>query len=139
MRFGLDLKTDFCFVQSLKLQPFSPPNLIQTTSAAFMSRQQLVAQTHQTSQRTIDATLLVLPSPTIPRPRPSVPSQRNLTTTHDDENLTWPSDILRNVHVAVFFVFGEQATLWQRKDASGRTRKIAARKRGDVGEGSMYI
>ncbi|KAI0063664.1 hypothetical protein BV25DRAFT_1869747 [Artomyces pyxidatus] len=108
--------------------PFSPPNLIQTTSAAFAS---IVAFSNTSSV----ATLLLLPSPHIPRPRRSELSRSDFSSA-SELDFSWSSDLIKAVHASIFT--GEQTShAWIDR---GKQRSLAeVRRRGDIGDGGMYM
>ncbi|ETW75330.1 hypothetical protein HETIRDRAFT_331260, partial [Heterobasidion irregulare TC 32-1] len=109
---------------------FAPPNLIQTTSAAFLS---IVS----VSSPSPSATAFLLPSPRIPRPRPSDLTQQDVSTI-SEEDIAWPSATMQTVDQAVFEVLGETLKRqWRRKD--GAREGKSQLKRREVGDGSMYI
>ncbi|KAI0290932.1 hypothetical protein B0F90DRAFT_464266 [Multifurca ochricompacta] len=112
------------------LSPYWPPNLIQMTCAAFTSIAAL-----PTSQ--MEAILLLLPSPRIPTSRGHdislIPN-----TPEDIYNVIWPDSILQKVHICL----GELCELrgpssWQ----SGivPSKLPGTKRRGDIGDGGMYI
>ncbi|KAI0045793.1 hypothetical protein FA95DRAFT_1583281 [Auriscalpium vulgare] len=109
-----------------KYAPFEPPNLLQTTSAAFAS---IISRTPETS-----ATILLLPSPNIPRPRKSELDSSDHPSSYDSD-ATWSPATLQDVHSTLFS--DDPAQQWV--DKGGRKTVAAARRTGDVGEGGMYM
>ncbi|TFK37065.1 hypothetical protein BDQ12DRAFT_685759 [Crucibulum laeve] len=109
-------------------QQFSPPNLIQSTSASFLTI---------FSVANLMGFLVLLPSPHIPHPAPKAVSQSNYSQLSQDD-VDWPSSTLTSAHELLFKVVGEPIKQkWEPKNAPGT--ESTPRKRGDVGEGGMYI
>ncbi|KZV64261.1 hypothetical protein PENSPDRAFT_174709 [Peniophora sp. CONT] len=108
------------------LEPFTPPNLVQSTSAAFLAR---LAFTSPSTP----ASLLLLPSAHMSRPRPAdiAPSTSSPHETDDG----WPSDMLQEVHTLLV----PKAPAWDASKGSVRQKPAARRVLVDVGEGGMYI
>jgi|SRR5712671_915408 len=103
--------------------PFSPPNLIQSTSAAFTSVAALpLSQT--------EAILLLLPSQRTPIPRGDGIS----SSPHTSEDI-WSEAMMRQVHECLIVLSGAPVP-WQ-----GGTvlLKQPERRRGDIGDGGMYL
>ncbi|KAA1477845.1 hypothetical protein DENSPDRAFT_845051 [Dentipellis sp. KUC8613] len=139
------LRTGGSSAPNPRFQPFSPPNLLQSTTASFMSLVYVSTATSQslsaTSPPLVSATAILLPSPRIPRPRPSElqPSNVSLIYEEDEAAAEWDAGTMQEVQRAAFEVVGEQPKVeW---DASKAERRGGGgkRRRGDVGEGSMYI
>lgn len=112
---------------------FSPPNLLLSTSAAFVSILALVENAQ--------ALLLLLPSPHVPPPAPNSLGQsdvKSLTTVSDDT--TWELSVVRAAHQVLLQAIGsESGNVWNdRADGKLFTEKKRGRI-GDIGEGSMYI
>jgi hypothetical protein len=114
------------------LVPFSPPNLIQATCAAFASIAAL-----PTSQT--EAIVLLLPSPYVPIPRghntlPSPPSSA------DKDGSVWSENILKEVHTCLAELSGTRATQsWQRTDRAVLLRQPEIKHCSDIGDGGMYM
>ena len=115
------------------MRPFSSPNLLQTTSAAYLTIAALPATA-------IPASLILVPSPHI---RPLPPSSLKPTDydalTGADSTIEWPLDRLRSATSALFDAVGELGDQigWQAPD--GKVRRVHAPRRGDIGDGGMYI
>lgn len=119
--------------QTPEIQPFTPPNLIQSTSASFLS---LLSTAY--SSAAITGTLILLPSPHIPPPPPSNIAPTNFSSL-DDQDQVWNASILQEAQNALFASVGEKADLtWEGAPGLYEKRSGASRK-GDLGEGGMYI
>lgn len=109
--------------------PFLPPNLIQATSAAFAAVAAL-----PTSQ--MDAMLLLLPSKHIPLPRGNdISSSPHVS--EDMNSSVWSEAMMRQVHGCLAELSGVRAPPWQ-----GDTlllKQSGTRRRGDIGDGGMYM
>ncbi|KDQ16649.1 hypothetical protein BOTBODRAFT_144435 [Botryobasidium botryosum FD-172 SS1] len=109
--------------------PFESPNLIHSLSARLLSI--LEARPSTTG------TLLLLPSLHISPPAPAM----RPTPTSSRER--WQAPALRDLHNAVFVGLGEKAgsVIWDagRAREAGEKRGGGVDRRGDVGEGGMYI
>ncbi|KAH9979788.1 hypothetical protein BJV74DRAFT_857483 [Russula compacta] len=112
------------------LVPFLPPNLIQSTCAAFASVAAL-----PTSQ--MEAILLLLPSQRIPIPREGDIS----ASPHTSENMSgsvWSETMMRQVHGCLSELSGVRAPPpWQGGAIVLKQSEI--RRRGDIGDGGMYM
>ncbi|KDQ52931.1 hypothetical protein JAAARDRAFT_162445 [Jaapia argillacea MUCL 33604] len=110
-------------------QPFDPPNMIQSTSASFMSI---------LSIQKVDGTLLLLPSFHVPAPHPAECSQYHLPTSN--LSTRWPAHLLQIVQEQLTESVGEECQMqWHPTAGSEKLTQVAAKRRGDVGEGGMYI
>ncbi|KAF5339579.1 hypothetical protein D9611_011454 [Ephemerocybe angulata] len=117
---------------SLHAQPFQPPNLLQSTTAAFLLWLRL-------QEPPVNATLLLLPSRQLPAPPP-----KTLLPTHipgggsPDHEDAWPADTLTDVTRALLSIIGEESSFeWK---AKGGDRIVPApQRRSEVGEGGMYL
>ncbi|THH11628.1 hypothetical protein EW146_g7979 [Bondarzewia mesenterica] len=109
---------------------FAPPNLIQTTSAAFMS---IIAVSSQMASQTppvLKSSLVILPSPHVPRPRLPDLAKPNVSSIYD-EDMSWQAATLREVDRGIFGMFGESVgRTWEKKE-----KERPAARRGDAGEG----
>ncbi|KAH9956164.1 hypothetical protein BC827DRAFT_1233173 [Russula dissimulans] len=115
-------------VPSLPAVPFSPPNLIQSTSAAFTSAVALPPS--QT-----EAILLLLPSQRTPIPRGNDVS----FSPHTSENTNgfiWSEAMMRQVHECLVVLSGVRAPVWQEGTV---LLKQPERRRSDIGDGGMYL
>ncbi|KAG5653778.1 hypothetical protein H0H81_010619 [Sphagnurus paluster] len=112
-------------------EPYAPPNLIQSTSAALLS-------ILSTSHPSVQGTLILVPSPHIPHPSPKVLAPSNFLQLAEDR-FEWAEQTLNAAHELLFAVIGEnKLPKWEHGDnRKGVTR--AGRKKSDVGDGGMYI
>lgn len=114
------------------LVPFSPPNLIQATCAAFASIAAL-----PTSQ--MEAIVLLLPSPYISSPRghvisPSPPSS------DDKSGSIWSETMLQEVHICLAELSGTRAPQpWQSTGRVELPKQSGIKRRGDIGDSGMYM
>jgi len=110
-----------------KAELFTPPNLIQATSASFLSILSL---------RGILGTLVLLPSPYISLPRPkqiSLPGFSRL----DEEKVGWSPILMQTAHNLLFQALGEPSTdVWECVDPH---QDKSTKHRTQVGEGGMYM
>ncbi|KAJ3569154.1 hypothetical protein NP233_g5245 [Leucocoprinus birnbaumii] len=114
------------------VKPFAPPNLINTTSASFLS----ILSLHASHT----GTLLLLPSPNILKPAPRAVEQNNFA--HLTQDVTeWPARIMLLAHKLLLHLVGEgQSTEWDSKNvSSGPSAKTSVTRRSEIGEGGMYI
>ncbi|KAG6908442.1 hypothetical protein DXG01_004525 [Tephrocybe rancida] len=112
-----------------KVEPFAPPNLIQSTSASFLS---VLSASHSE----VHGTLILVPSPHIPPPPPKVLNPSNFLHLEQD-TVEWPQATINLAQDLLFSSIGETAPRWvqpTRHDGTSSTRK-----KSDVGEGGMYI
>ncbi|KAF8816419.1 hypothetical protein BYT27DRAFT_7183959 [Phlegmacium glaucopus] len=110
-----------------KAELFMPPNLIQATSASFLSI---------LSVRGIVGTLIVLPSPHIPLPRPKQISPSNLSRLNEDE-VEWSPILMRTAQNLLFQALGEPTHgTWEYVDPR---KDKTTKQRTEVGEGGMYL
>jgi hypothetical protein len=112
------------------LIPFLPPNLIQATCAAFATVAAL-----PTSQ--MDAILLLLPSQHIALPRGNdISSSPHVS--EDTYSSIWSENMMRQVHGCLTeFSGGRAPAPWQ-----GDTlllKQSETKRRGDIGDGGMYM
>jgi hypothetical protein len=118
-------------VQDASIVPFAPPNLLQSTSAAFLSLAALPPHTGTAP------TLLLVPAPTIPAPPPAQIEHTNVDFAHGPQ---WPTDTMRAVSRALFAAAGVQARNFVWEDAATPVVQAKTKaRRGDVGDGGMYI
>ncbi|KAI9465652.1 hypothetical protein BJY52DRAFT_1241706 [Lactarius psammicola] len=112
------------------LVPFSPPNLIQATCAAFASIAAL-----PTSQ--MEAILLLLPSPYI-----SIPQGHNVppSPSTDKNGSIWSETILQEVHICLAQLSGTRAPQsWHSAGRVALPKQLGIKRRGDIGDGGMYM
>ncbi|KAG1810615.1 uncharacterized protein BJ212DRAFT_1377747 [Suillus subaureus] len=119
-------------------QSFAPPNILQSTSAAFMSAMNIrtLSSSHQSH-----AVILLLPSPGIPRTAPSKLSSSRLSRPSGDQ--AWSVEMMAEVDEKLFGVVNaERSGTWALRSAAAGSAFGLSKKRqnlAEVGEGSMYI
>jgi hypothetical protein len=121
-------------VQDASIQLFEQPNLLQSTSAAILSIAALPPFAHTA------ATLLLLPSPQIPRTKPATLAHSSYDMISHDAT-PWLAEMMRAVSSGLLFSLGMQSEfIWKENVAdSAATRSMRLNRRSDVGEGGMYI
>ncbi|KAF9527186.1 hypothetical protein CPB83DRAFT_856518 [Crepidotus variabilis] len=128
------------FLDKEGVQPFAPPNLIQSTSASFLSIASLPSSSDSN-------TLLLLPSPRIPSHRPKQIEKNEFPSpgSDQDEDFEWSIDMLSKVHRLLFDAIGEQDVasrkVWKlavRTDQAEAKEK-SPRKNVHIGDSGMYI
>ncbi|KAG7448183.1 uncharacterized protein BT62DRAFT_757700 [Guyanagaster necrorhizus] len=113
-----------------RAEKFSPPNLISSTSAAFMA---------DLSVSKVQGVLFVLPYPRIPPPAPRKLSPSNIENLTDDL-MPWNEDTMSTVQTLLFKAIDEKAPdVWVNKSSKGIAVRVTTRQKGDIGEGGMYI
>lgn len=118
------------FLQKNEAQPFAPPNLLQSTSASFLSI---------LSVGTVRATLILVPSPHVPRPPPKEILPSNLSHLAED-GVDWSSSVVNLAQKLLFRSVGEEnvSMTWKSpKSDDGPTK--APKRSTEMGEGAMYI
>jgi len=124
------------------IEPFSPPNLIQTTSASFLSilSTRLAHPSTQDPNPSGTGTLILLPIPHIPPPPPSSIAPTSLSNLDDESEARWKTKFVRQAQSVLFGALGEKGGEWEAlSDKSGDVEKPKIGRRGDLGEGGMYI
>jgi len=119
----------------LGLQPFSPPNLIQSTSASFLS---ILSLPSLNQKSPTPGALILLPSAHIPPPPPNSITPMNTSTLEDE----WSAENVQAAQYALFAAVGEKCTIvWEGRKGRNDENDIGSgkRKKGDLGEGGMYI
>jgi len=118
--------------------PFAPPNILQSTAAAFMSAMNICALS---SDQANGGVILLLPSPEIPRTVPSKLSPSGLSRPSGDQG--WPVEMMMEVNERLFEVIGAKppSTWTLGSMPSGGAYDLSKTKRSlaEVGEGGMYI
>ncbi|KAG6844855.1 hypothetical protein H0H87_003098 [Tephrocybe sp. NHM501043] len=114
----------------LKAQPFAPPNLIQSTSASFLS-------VLSVSPSQIPGTLILVPSPHIPSSAPKVLQSSNFSH-FDEDPVEWPQATINLAQELLFGTIGENVPRWVRQGTT-HNKASSVKNKGDVGEGGMYI
>lgn len=119
-------------------QKFAPPNILQSTSAAFMSAMNIrtLSQSYQSN-----AVILLLPSPEIPRTAPSKLSITRLSRPSGDQ--VWSVEMMLEVDERLFKMLGvKRSSTWALRNMPAGCVFGLSKKRqnnAEVGEGSMYI
>ena len=108
-------------------EPFHPPNLIQSPAASFLNI--LESSAHATP-----ATLLLLPSAHVP---PSAPSELDGSSGPQLQE-EWEPSILAKLHGIVCSIVGTDSP-WSVQHLPDRSTRVKVSRRGDIGEGGMYI
>jgi len=126
-------------VQSSNVQPFSPPNLIQSTSASFLSIISILSSLSSNLEASCTATLILLPTPHIPPPPPSSIAPTNISSPDDNSEAVWEVCVIREAQKVLFGAVGEVVGEWEGGKAAGIGEKLKVGRRGDLGEGGMYI
>ncbi|KAF9479796.1 hypothetical protein BDN70DRAFT_878332 [Pholiota conissans] len=143
----LSTAQDTAFLTSSAARLFAPPNLIQSTSAAFLSLASLPPPTPSpsTPSSPLQATLILIPAPHIPPPAPKdITASLSLLSQdhHDDDGVgAAVPKLVGDAQRLVFEALGERgaaARVWQ-VGAAGKEREGVAKRRTEVGEGGMYI
>lgn len=117
--------------QGGQAQPFAPPNLINTTSAAFLSLLTI---------SNILGTLILLPTPNVLKPAPRTIEPNNFT--HLTQDVTeWPALVMNRAQQLLFRAINEPTNQpWQPKGGLPSSPKSTpASRRSEIGEGGMYI
>ncbi|KAH7922729.1 hypothetical protein BV22DRAFT_1197200 [Leucogyrophana mollusca] len=119
----------------LKLQPFAPPNLVQSTSASFMTT--LILRSLRNTSTT-PGVLILLPSPHIP---PLAPA--GLTATKSlspNNNGTWSALTMQLVQLSVCeIICGNPNSSWEDEGLTSTHGGVLRKNLSELGEGSMYI
>ncbi|KAG6888435.1 hypothetical protein C0995_008252 [Termitomyces sp. Mi166 len=114
-----------------KAEAFAPPNILQSTSASFLS---VLSTTHSQSH----GTLILVPSPRIDPPPPKILEPSNFLRS-DQDPFDWSETMINLAQDLVFGSLGDTAPHWIRPTGSAGAGASSARKKSDVGEGGMYI
>jgi hypothetical protein len=136
---GISLKV---YHKTPNIEPFSPPNLIQTTSASFLSilSTRLAHPSTQDPNPSGTGTLILLPIAHIPPPPPSSIAPTSLSNLDDESEARWKTKFVRQAQSVLFGALGEKGGEWEAlSDKSGDVEKPKIGRRGDLGEGGMYI
>ena len=113
------------------IHPFAPPNLIQSTSASFLTILSLAS---------IVGTLILLPSPYIPAIRPIRLALSEFSFRPEADQ--WSFELLDKVHKVLFQVIGEDLVTEVKAWPLGKKEEIkegVPRKNTEIAEGGMYI
>lgn len=130
-----------------------PPNLIQSTSAAFLSLVHVSLATSlpsstQPVETPIKAMLLLLPSPNIPPARSSELCRSSagsvFAAEYTDEGLgAWSREMMQGVDACMLEIGGAKVNrVWKTEGSKGDTSVSGhggRGRKGDVGDGGMYI
>ncbi|KAI6129281.1 hypothetical protein EDD16DRAFT_1211854 [Pisolithus croceorrhizus] len=131
------LSTNAIPISNPELEPFSPPNLLQSTTASLVTN---VFWKSLQSTESYVATLFLLPSPKLSVQPPSTIKPSSFPPS---DHAQWSKKTMQKLHQWLFDVFGEGENVvqWVEK-ISGSPRLQTGNKRlarGEVGEGGMYI
>jgi hypothetical protein len=131
------LRTKGSLSSSCGLQPFSPPNLIQSTSASFLS---VLSLPSPDQKLPISGMLILLPSGNIPPPPPSDIAPTN-TSRLEGNHEGWSAETVQAAQQALFAAVGEKCSMvWEGKGRKGlKDIGMGRRRKGDLGDGGMYI
>ncbi|KAJ7131691.1 hypothetical protein C8R43DRAFT_1024300 [Mycena crocata] len=111
-------------------QPFAPPNLVQSASAAFVAIQ---------AERAASASLLLVPAPHIAPPAPRTVEPSDFTQLAESP-APWGPALVRTAHSALLAVLGkEDKTHAWTEPAPEKPHAAAQRKRPAEDEAGMYI
>ncbi|KAG8221589.1 hypothetical protein J3R82DRAFT_1833 [Butyriboletus roseoflavus] len=128
-------------VPDSELELFSPPNLLQSTTASLLNELFLRSISGDPIQ---DATAIVLlPSPKVPPPLPTTFDGKGAAWDFADTN--WDRETLEKAHKWLFATVGEDVTepsLRARAESGVRpplSARITRTTLGELGEGGMYI
>lgn len=127
-------------LQNISLDPshvFAPPNILQSTSAAFMSAMTIrsLSSSHQNN-----AVILFLPSPEIARAAPSKLSPSRLSRPLGDQ--AWPVEMMVEVDARLFEVVdAKRSGSWALKSTPAGNASLSKKRQNfaEIGEGGMYI
>ncbi|KAJ8585020.1 hypothetical protein M405DRAFT_745983, partial [Rhizopogon salebrosus TDB-379] len=124
-------------LQNISLDPFrvfAPPNILQSTAAAFMSAMNIRNQDS-------GGVILLLPSPGTPRAAPSKLSPSELSRLSGDR--VWSVEMMMEVNERLFGVVGAKSpstwTLRNVPQGGAFGLQKARQSLAEVGEGGMYI
>lgn len=125
----------FCFFllsKDNKADSFKPPNLIQSTSASFLSILSL---------KGILGTLILLPTPYISLSRPRQISPSDSIQRLNQDKVDWSPTVMKTVHSLLFHALeGEEPVhnnVWEYVQDPHQDR--STKHRIQVGEGGMYM
>jgi len=111
--------------------PFSPPNLLQSTSASFLC---ILSTSHAPSQ----GTAIVVPSPYVPQPPPKVLSPSNFSHLSQDR-FEWSKNVINTAQELLFSTINEPAPpKWEYMEGQ-EVLMVGKKRQSEVGEGGMYI
>ena len=108
-------------------EPFQPPNLLQSPAASFLS-------IFESSTHVTPATLLLLPLAHVPPPVPSELERHSGPEMQDE----WEPFILAKLHRIVCSILCIDSS-WSTQNLPERSTPFRASRRGDIGEGGMYL
>lgn len=115
--------------QTSGIQLFAPPNLIQSTSASFLSIAALIGISSKSQ-----ATAFLLPSPNLPtRPPEIIVSDPSKLV---DETDIWADQLLQQAHTSIVQSVGGKVEAWK---STGKKVTVKASSSRSVVDGSMYI
>jgi len=109
-------------------QLFAPPNLLQSTTASFLS---ILSITES------NGTAVLLPSPHIPPPPPRQIAPSSISHLAQDD-VEWASQLINDAQTLVFRTIGEEIKhSWT--PPSNQTKQKLPKRNTEIGEGGMYI
>jgi len=122
-------------------QPYSPPNLIQSTTASFLNvfhvhRRSLLGPPGQ------PCIAVLLPSSHLCSPPPKELKATNTGFFADADSEEWPSQIMNLAQESLFsidIIMGEPAMKWETKGGRERGLHAFVRQKSEIGEAGMYI
>jgi hypothetical protein len=116
------------------LQPFESPNLVQSTSATFMT----IAAFRSTSRMSsIPASLLLLPAQRLPSHRPTEIGNHRLPVQETDDR--WSLNNMKETHIRLLQAAGLASSEWQGGKGTLVANTQTRRSLTKVGEGGMYM
>jgi len=124
---------------NLRVPLYAPPNLVHTTSAAFMALLYLQSLEPQGSK--VPGLLLLAPSSTLPPQPPSTIGAGEGGPIPLSDDAEWSADEMELVQSIVCTILGAKTTsVWKGRSTPSRGSSEASKRRtGDVGDGGMYI
>lgn len=131
MRLRNHILSPLTYHQGGQAQSFAPPNLVNSTSASFLSILTI---------SNILGTLLLLPTPNILKPAPRTIEANNIT--HLSQDVTeWSPAIMNQAHQLIFRAIHEPVNNpWLPKGGLPSSPKSTpASRRSEIGEGGMFI
>ncbi|KAJ7148641.1 hypothetical protein C8R43DRAFT_512671 [Mycena crocata] len=115
-------------------QPFAPPNLVQSVSAAFVA----IQAERAVAVATKTATLLLVPASHIAPPAPRSLEPSNFAHLAESP-APWGPVLVRAAHAALFAVLGEDKTHAWTEPTPEKPQAAAQRKRPAEDDAGMYI
>ncbi|KIM43635.1 hypothetical protein M413DRAFT_443557 [Hebeloma cylindrosporum] len=108
---------------------FAPPNLLQSTSASFLSILNISES---------NGTVILIPSPHIPQPAPRQIAPSNISHLTYDDDVEWDSQLINKAQNLLFQSIGEETKqTWV--PLANQTKDKLPKRNTEIGEGGMYI